>query len=85
MNASRPIPPALTQAQRREVKRSSYVHTPDPLWLANGRGRGADIDAGTDYTHWDATYNRTTPWQGPSCDEHDDYAFEADVSAAPFS
>jgi hypothetical protein len=59
------------------------VHTPDPLWLANGRG--ADIDADTDYTHWGATYNRTTPRQGPSCDEHDDYACEADVYAAPFS
>ena len=48
-------------------------------------GRGADVDADTDYTHWGATYNRTTPWQGPSCDEHDDYACEADVYAAPFS
>jgi hypothetical protein len=74
------------------VKRSGYVDTSDPPWLANGRGDRAangqlesgeppDHDPDTDHTHWSAAYNRTRPWQGTSCDGHGDFACEADVPA----
>ena len=78
--APRPDPSALTPAQRREPKRSSYVDTPDPRWLADGRcGRAANGQLGngkapghdpeTDYTHRSAAHNRTRPWQGTSYDD----------------